>query len=655
MPERYRQALYESEWRFRTMVEKNVDAIMILRENGVVCFANPAAEKLLNNHGGELVGQCFGIPLTPDDYCEIDLPQADGEPRIADLRVVQTTWEGEPAYLASLHDITERRRAAEAMQFLAEASRLLAGSLDMPRTIETVARLAVEHLADWCAIDLVEPDHEVRRVATRHVDPGQQALANRLIGPLPFDRMFAAGLPRVLASGEPQIYAEIDDELRQTLAATDEQLAIIKQLGCRSIMLTPLTARGEIIGSILFCSAAANRYLATDLALAKDLANRAALAIDNARLYDQSQDAIRRRDEFLAMLAHELRNPLAAIQSSVDVMRAGADQPRQARARDVIERQGQHMARLLSELLDIARVTRGKIVLQREPFELRTVIEDALQAVGTAAAAGQQEVRVVLPPEPITIDGDATRIKQVIVNLLDNAIKYTPPRGQLALAVSLEEQHVVIEVKDSGVGIAVDDLPYIFDPFVQANRTLDRCGGGLGIGLTLVRTLVDMHGGEVLASSSGRDRGSEFTVRLPLATPTINPAPAAVRRSSEKLKQKIVIVEDNDDARDMLKMLLEMEGHEVHTAEDGLAGIALILGNQPDIALVDIGLPGVDGYGVAQKVRAETGSSVRLVAVTGFGQREDSQRVAAAGFDQHLIKPVRLDALLDVLALESKV
>jgi len=317
----------------------------------------------------------------------------------------------------------------------------------------------------------------------------------------------------------------------------------------------------------------------------------------------------------------------------------------------VVERQGRHMARLLDELLDISRVTHGKIELRKRVIDLCSLVRDTILANETVIRGREHHVITILGDEPLWIAADPTRLEQVLTNLLHNAVKYMEPGGTIHVSTLAEDDRVLLRVRDAGAGIAANDLPHIFDLFVQADRSLDRAQGGLGVGLTLVRHLVEMHGGSVSAHSDGTGLGSEFTVRLPLlGPPAITVAPPTVGTPA-KQQRRIVIVEDNADAREMLQMLLAVEGHEVDSAEDGRDGLALIERVRPDVALIDIGLPLLNGYDVARTLRARSqGPPVLLVALTGYGQPEDRQRALAAGFDEHLIKPVNLDRLTQIMS-----
>jgi CheY-like chemotaxis protein len=349
----------------------------------------------------------------------------------------------------------------------------------------------------------------------------------------------------------------------------------------------------------------------------------------------------------LAMLGHELRNPLAAIATAVHLLEApGVPEAATRRAREIIARQNAHLARLVDDLLDVARVTSGKIILDRRPLELAEAVQ---RSMATLAASGRTEHhRIGLDLETVWADADETRLEQIVTNLVGNAVRFTPAGGAIDVSLRAAGGEAVLRVRDSGIGIPPETLPRVFDMFVQGARRPDGAPGGLGLGLTLVRRIAELHGGSVEATSDGPGRGSTFTVHLPaLATP---PAPARpTHRVSNAGRRRIVIVEDNADAREVLRFALEVAGHEVHDAYDGPSGLAAIMIQRPDVALVDIGLPEFDGYEVARKARAAMGSALHLIALTGYGQPDDKRQALEAGFDTHLVKPVEPEILLDAI------
>jgi signal transduction histidine kinase len=366
------------------------------------------------------------------------------------------------------------------------------------------------------------------------------------------------------------------------------------------------------------------------------------------QLHERAQEmelASRAKDEFLAMLGHELRNPLGAIGSAAHLLdRVGTHDSRAVRPLEVILRQVDHLSRLVDDLLDVSRVTMGKVVLDRRPLDVAQSVARCVALMRSAQKMDRHTVHV--STEPVWASADETRVEQIAGNLLVNALKYTPEGGEIHVSVRAENDAAVIQVQDNGVGLSPSLLPRVFDPFVQGERDMERAQGGLGIGLTLVRRLAELHGGTVQAASDGPGRGSTFTVRLPaIGRPALAAAPA---RNGDGVPTglKILLVEDNEDSREMMRHLLRMSGHEVHEAADGVSGVATALAISPDVAIIDVGLPGLSGFEVASRLRrTPEGRQMSLVALTGYGQPEDRDRAFNAGFDSFLVKPVEPEQL----------
>jgi PAS domain S-box-containing protein len=376
---------------------------------------------------------------------------------------------------------------------------------------------------------------------------------------------------------------------------------------------------------------------------------------DERQAIEQLRDADRRKDEFLAMLAHELRNPLAPVRNAVTIMRAkGPAVPELEWARDVIDRQVQQMTRLIDDLLDTSRIRSGKIELQHGRIDLAEVVHGAVEASRPLIDQAGHELVVELPPAPVTLHGDLVRLSQVFCNLLNNSARYTPRGGHIVLRAVQCEGTVEVSVRDDGVGIPAEMLPRVFDMFTQVDRSLERTRGGLGLGLTLVKQLVELHGGQVEARSAGPGQGSEFVVRLPRAIDAATVGPRDAQDAtpvSTADPLRVLVVDDNEDAASSLGRLLQLVGHECWTANDGLEGLRLAREHRPDVAFLDLGMPKLNGFDVAVAIRREAwGRDVRLLALTGWGQDLDRERSRAAGFDDHLVKPVALESLLEVLA-----
>jgi signal transduction histidine kinase/DNA-binding response OmpR family regulator len=445
------------------------------------------------------------------------------------------------------------------------------------------------------------------------------------------------------------VHREILDAALRVIVSLKLETLMAKDGSGVWAIVAPLPARGAALGAIAFAMLdSGRRYTTADVDLVRDLASRTAIALDNRSLYHEIEERDRRKDEFLAMLAHELRNPLAAISNAVSVLeKLGRQDDDTARIRMIIGRQTHHLARLVDDLLDVARVTTGRIIVERQPVALADVARRALQAFDAAGKTAQHEI--VLKTDAVWVIGDASRLEQVVANLLDNALRYTARGGRVIVSVQRDGTDAILRVSDTGRGIPSALLPQIFDLFVRGGGAGHARADGLGLGLTLVRRLVELHGGSVEARSAGEGLGSELVVRLPVsaepALPPRMPSPSSFRPT------RILIVEDNDDARESLRLLLELDGHEVRAAVSGEDGLDHAQSGDFTIALVDLGLPGIDGFEVARRLKTMArGTALRLVAISGYGQPLDRKRAQAAGFDAHLVKPVDTDHLRTVLA-----
>ena len=436
---------------------------------------------------------------------------------------------------------------------------------------------------------------------------------------------------------------------------------VAAQLPHRAYLVLPIVAP-DLIG-LLYVGKAAGAYSEEHLRLLAVVASQVGaylrerhLQAENARLYEEVKAASAAKDEFLAMLAHELRNPLAPIAVAL-LRRLGAPEPRLQAVRDMIDRPVTDTARILDDLLDVSRVTRGKIALLPLRLDLRDVVRRAVEANRPLMEQNAHRLHVRLEPEPLWVEGDETRLAQVVGNLLMNAAKFTPSGGTVEVSVRATSDRAEVRVRDTGVGLVTEALDRIFDLFSQEDTPLDRQQGGLGIGLTLVKRLVELHGGTVEARSAGRGCGSEFVVRLPLLPPALPLAatPAEGRAASRSSRLRVLIVEDNLETAKSLAALLALDSHEVRIAADGASALCIAQAARPDLALVDIELPEMSGYEVVREMRAlPEGQRIAVVAITGYGREEDRERSRAAGFDQHLVKPVDLDTLHALLAQVGK-
>jgi signal transduction histidine kinase/DNA-binding response OmpR family regulator len=537
--------------------------------------------------------------------------------------------------------------AARRSAFLADASRALTSSLDFDVTVRRLLGTVVPGLADLAAVTrAAAPDRAWRSELAWSAGPGASPVFQSLTdSDAPHDQLRDAH-DRVLAGLGPVRLNPLDIPFPGGEGRV------------RSAVILPLVARGRTLGALTLAQSRPDRALdPADVALAEDLAGRAGVALDNALLVRDIQESDRHRGEFLAMLAHELRNPLAPIRNATYLLRLLPLQDETLiECRDVIDRQVTHLVRLVDDLLDVSRISQGKIRLKRERAKVEDIVAIALEATRPLIEEKRHRLEVSLPAPPATLDADPARVSQVVSNLLHNAAKYTDPGGHLWLEVCRDGEEFVFRVRDTGVGIPDDVLPRVFDLFAQADRSLDRSQGGLGIGLTLVRRLVEMHGGTVRAFSEGSGKGSEFVVRLPATSPE-EAAPSAFAKPGDRApsdeaasRRRVLVVDDNVDAASSLASLLQIHGHEVHTTNDGPSSLSAAARFRPDVVLLDIGLPGLSGYEVARRLRQDaTTRGATLVALTGYGQEEDRAQSAEAGFDHHLVKPVQPSEILRLL------
>ena len=454
--------------------------------------------------------------------------------------------------------------------------------------------------------------------------------------------------------GRPMPHAScpMADALR-TGESTRGEVQIERPDGSRltaSVQITPLRDRhGALTGAVnVFQDITAEQQAqaAIQLHLQRERAARA--EADAARA--EAERASQAKDEFLAMLAHELRNPLGVVATAIAVIEsASPDDARYERARRAIRRQTEHLSRMLDDLLDVARITKGRIQLHRTDLDLRAIVELGVDSERHRLEERRQRLTLSVPPQPVIVSGDSVRLQQVLGNLLNNASKYSSPGGEIAVVLDVEGDRAVLRVRDDGAGIASDRLEWIFELFTQANPTFARTEGGLGIGLTVARRLVELHGGRIRAASDGVDRGAEFLMEIPLARRAVLETRAAPAAAPPVASRRVLVIEDHDDGREMLVTALRLFGHEVFEAATGREGIEQAERHGPDVVLVDIGLPDIQGYDVARALRRSGGSTARIVALTGYGGPADRERSAEAGFDAHLLKPIDPIRLVGVL------
>jgi signal transduction histidine kinase len=582
-----------------------------------------------------------------------------------DLHVMQRRVRRQAEQRVALAASEAARRAAEdntrRSVFLSEVSRVLGGSLEVEVGMRALLGALVPQVASAAAVLVVDPGERPSRLLC------SQAGAAAGEAPSLVERSFAdlpASAQQVfedVLSGRVRIGVHEPEDADAPRGERGEPLA---KLRLPAAPVFALVHGDQVLGALLVAPLGDAR----EWAMFEELAGRAAIAFENARLYRSLQTEIverrqaearlresnQRKDEFLAMLSHELRNPLAPIRNAVQVIRRVAPtDPKLVWATDVTDRQVTHLTRLVEELLDVARISQGKIVLQNETIDLQAVLAHSVETARPLIDAKGHRLQLQLPEQPVWLRGDFARLSQVVSNLLNNAAKYTPEGGQIQLALTVADGEACIAVRDNGIGIESDLLPTVFELFEQGKRSLDRSQGGLGIGLTLVQRLVELHHGRVRAGSAGAGRGAEFVVTLPCLSQVRPPdsRPAAAARPESVPGCRVLVVDDNLDAAETISMFLQIEGHAVQTAADGAQALAIAATFEPEVVVLDIGLPQVDGYEVARRLRQRPATrSALLVALTGYGQKGDQEQAREAGFDRHLIKPADPCALAATIA-----
>ena len=531
------RAAPSAEERLRTIIDRLADGVVIVGEDGVVRFANPAAQRLFGRAAAELVGRELGLPVVAGETTEVDVVRPGGGVLVAELRVVRTEWEGAPAFLVSLRDVTDRREAEERRRqvereqaarrhaeaeaararFLAEVSAALAASFDYHETLSTLARLAVPELADWCVIDVAEEDGTLARVAGAHADPAKEPLLERLRQEFAPERGGASPAARALHTGRAVVEDDCGDARLAEITRGPEHAALVRSLGCRALMAVPLVARGETLGAMTFARER-RLYGETEAALAEDFAQRAAQSVSNARLYRDAQAAARAKSEFLAVMSHELRTPLNAVTGYADLLQAGVAgevAPEQRALLDRIKESALHLVEVIEEILAFSRMEAGRERVHPERVDLREVVRSAAELLEPLARQKGLDFEVRLPPGPARVETDPVRVQQVLRNLVSNAIKFTE-RGAVRIEVVREETHQLVRVTDTGIGIAPEHRERVFEPFWQVEQSARREVGGTGLGLAVARGIADLLGGRLqLESEPGR--GSTFTLGLPAA------------------------------------------------------------------------------------------------------------------------------------------
>jgi len=660
------------------MLDGAPDAILLVDGTGVIRLVNERAERLFGYARSELLGRPSTLVLPDDVRAARDVQRdvyglrRDGSRFLAEISVSPLVTEGGRLITAVVRDVTDRRRLEDdrvdrgraevarahaeeigrRASFLAEASRVLAASLDYEATLRSVARVAIPYLADYVLVDVLETQGRLRRLAAAHRDPVLEERLASAPGQAPVTSGTSA-LEAVIERGEPTLVRDVSDDWLAARARDAEHLGAAAGARPTSLMLVPLRARGRTLGVVSFVLVnGARRYALADLALAEDLAQRAALAADNARLYREAQDASRAKDEFLAVLSHELRTPLTPVLGWVRMLRTGTLAPEATeRALDTVERNTRLQAQLVEDLLDVSRIIAGKLSLNLRPVALGPIVDMVIEGAAASTLAKSIIVTRQVEPDLPRIEADANRLQQVVANLLSNAVKFTPAGGRVEVGVARAGDDLRLTVADTGDGLAPEVAPHIFDRFRQADSTITRQYGGLGLGLSIVRHIVERHGGTVQATSEGPGHGTTFTVTLPIGGP-LSDAPIGVARTPSPAAEdslagvRVLVVDDEPDTRELVTEILKAAGAEVFAAGSTDEALRRADEGAPDVLVSDLAMPARDGYALLRALhgRGMAGGLV-TIALTAHARREDRERALGAGYDAYVTKPVEPAAL----------
>ncbi|WNG29691.1 PAS domain-containing protein [Cystobacter fuscus] len=688
------QSQRESENRFRILAETLPQLIWMSRADGAAEYFNPRWYEYTGQTPEQARGDGWMRALHPDDVAPtlgtMRRAVASGEPYVVEHRLRRGT---DAAYrwfitrglalrdsagncthwIGTCTDIDDQKRGTESLRFLSEMSGVLATSLEHAETLRQVARLAVPTLADWCIVDVMDEENRLERVEVAHADPALADLADTLRRFPP--RLPSPGPASQTARTDQTIYlAEVTGAHLQGYTRDAEHLRVVLSLKLRSVVSVPLLARGRTLGVLTFCttSLSGRRYERGDVLRLEEVAHRAALAIDNARLFslarterERAEAANRLKDEFLATVSHELRTPLTAMIGWLKLLRDGRLPPaKHARALETVDRNAHAQAQLIEDLLDVSRIVSGKLRLEPQPVHLAGIIQAAMESMRPAAEAKGMHLNAELDTRDDVVMGDAARLQQVAWNLLSNAVKFSPGDHNVWVRLRREGGAMELTVEDEGPGIPEEFLPHLFERFRRLEGGSTRQHGGLGLGLAIVRHLVELHGGTVHATSRAPGQGALFTVRLPPAPSSLapeasgSPAPSSTPTLDTNTwpalaGRHILVVDDQDDSREMLRLVMEDHGARVSTAASAQEALRVLVAERPELLVSDIGMPGEDGYALINRVRAlppAEGGTIAAVALTAYARIEDRARALTAGFDMHVSKPVEPDELLSVLS-----
>jgi signal transduction histidine kinase/ActR/RegA family two-component response regulator len=550
-------------------------------------------------------------------------------------------------------DITERRRVEQDQRFLAMASSILSSSLDYETTLKALARLTVPAFGDYCVVDVLREDGTFARVDLVVDDPDRQEVAEQLRRYPPTLAVEGPAI-RAIRTGQAVVENASSPEKARRSAQSPEHLALLQRFGVRSFMMVPLRSRGRALGLFSTGSFGGRHYDAHDLALARDVAARAALALDNAILYRNAQEANRLKEDFLATLSHELRTPLNALLGWMHILKMSSiDDATRKRALESIERNARAQSVLINDLLDVSRVISGKLHLEQAPVDLSSVVLAAIDAIRPAVRAREIDLKVSLGSVAREVLGDGDRLQQVMWNLLSNAVKFTPPLGRIEVSVEELATSVQITVADNGAGIDSAFLPHVFERFRQGDSSTTRMQSGLGLGLAIVRHLVDLHGGSVMVASDGPGKGSSFVVALPTRS-----APAARRSEVSPSGQspclagiRILAVDDDADSRELILLTVRAAEGEVMAVGSAASALDAVGAFKPHVIVADLAMPGMDGYGLIRELPNRLPGGVPpVIAMSAYVSPADLERSKRAGFARHLGKPADYQHLVSTIA-----
>jgi signal transduction histidine kinase/CheY-like chemotaxis protein len=575
------------------------------------------------------------------------------------------------------HDVSSERRREEREGYLNQVTDALSKSLDYESTLDTLVNLLVPGLCDWCAIHMLEGG-ELRSVAVAHADPRKKQQAQQHPAKYPPNSAEREGLREVIRTGEPLCHRAVPEAELRASAVDDEHYQRLLETSMRSVILAPIKVREQVSGTLsLIASESGRRYDAQDMEFVSELGRRVGAFIDNALLYErahvaaasakaaarEAEAAGRLKDEFLATVSHELRTPLNAILGWATLLKTRSDAASIDKGIDVIFRNARAQSKLIEDILDVSRIITGKLRLELSAVDLQLIVADALEVVRPSAVAQGITIEVQAPSEPVLLAGDAQRLQQVLWNLLSNAVKFNVPNGRIVVRLEQHGTQVKLAVSDNGKGIDLEFLPYVFERFKQADGSTTRRYGGLGLGLAIVRHIVELHGGSVSVHSEGPGHGTTFSLSLPVRASLPAPEqqgeePSASSGSGEHRVQtslpgiRVLVVDDERDARELLDVVLSQAGAEVVMAGSVNDGLAALASFDAQVVVSDIGMPEQDGYSLIGRLNAlyPPGQAIPAIALTAYTRSEDKLRALSLGFAAHVGKPVDPSDLIECIA-----